>query len=61
MLTLIIFHLINGPIVHVNRDHPQVLDVDMLHAPDYSSFELDALKSKMSERKKRDSSLQSTL
>ena len=37
---------------YFTRDHSQVCDVDMLHAPDYCSLEIDALKSKLGERKK---------
>ena len=35
------------------REHPQVRDVDMLHAPDYSCLEVGQLRTMLNARKKR--------
>ena len=45
----------------LTSEHPQVRDVDMLHAPDYSSFDLNDLQCMLAKQKKKDMSLQKSL
>ena len=43
------------------RDIPNVKDIDMLHAENYSEMDLKELKAKTKERKGKDNSLQSSM